>query len=384
MKTTQNTVVARSPLSSELVTGFVKVENDEGRLRLRFSYGGKRHTIAVGLPDSQINRIVAQQKATQIELDIASGNFDSTLKKYKPPKASSKKPATATVPGLFQKFMDTQSKAKDLQVGSLCRYTATLRHLEAFFPKESPDGIDAKSAENFARYLKRQVADRTAKDYLILVQSCWNWAEQTVEHNPWSAVLNQVKPAPKQKVKPFTLAEVQAILTEFGTNRYYQHYADFVAFLFGTGCRFGEAAALRWRHIADDYSTVWIGESVSRGVCKTTKTGKDRTVTLTAKVAAMLAARKPKHADPNALVFPAPKGSYINDHTFRRRAWSRILDKLKIHYRKPYATRHTAISHALANGADPLAIAEQTGHDPQILFKHYASVIRKTAVMVEF
>ena len=52
-----------------------------------------------------------------------------------------------------------------------------------------------------------------------------------------------------------------------------------------------------------------------------------------------------------------------------------MLEKLEIEYRKPYATRHTAISHALANGANPLAVAEQTGHDPQILFKHYASVL---------
>lgn len=46
--------------------------------------------------------------------------------------------------------------------------------------------------------------------------------------------------------------------------------------------------------------------------------------------------------------------------------------------------RHTAIRHALANGANPLAVAEQPGHDPQILFKHYAAVIQKSAVMVEF
>jgi integrase len=232
--------------------------------------------------------------------------------------------------------------------------------------------------------LQKQVSERTAKDYLILVQSCWNWASQTLEQNPWQVVLNQVKPAPKQKVKPFTLAEVQTILQAFRTDRYYQHYADFVAFLFGTGCRFGEAVALKWKHIADDCSTVWIGESVSRGVRKTTKTGKARTVTLTPKVAEMLAARKPASRDPEALVFPAPSGKPINDHTFRRRAWKKILTRLETGYRKPYATRHTAISHALANGANPLAVAEETGHDPQILFKHYASVIQKSAVMVEF
>jgi len=36
------------------------------------------------LPDSKVNRTVAEQKARQIELDIASGNFDESLRKYKP------------------------------------------------------------------------------------------------------------------------------------------------------------------------------------------------------------------------------------------------------------------------------------------------------------
>ena len=180
------------------------------------------------------------------------------------------------------------------------------------------------------------------------------------------------------------MAEVQAILAAFKTDRYYRHYADFVAFLFGTGCRLGEAVALQWKHVADDCSTVWIGESVSRGIRKTTKTGKDRTLTLTPKMAALLEDRKPANVSPERLVFPAPSGKPINDHTFRRRAWKTIINRLGIDYRKPYATRHTAISHALANGANPLAVAEETGHDPQILFNHYASVIRRSAVMVEF
>ncbi|MEO1347525.1 MAG: tyrosine-type recombinase/integrase [Cyanobacteria bacterium J06635_15] len=384
MNTIQLPVAVRATLSSKTGMGLVKVENDEGRLRLRFSYGGKRKTLAVGLPDSKINRMVAQQKATQIELDIASGNFDATLKKYKPPKAESAKKPEARVVGLFEKFTKAQTKAKDLQVGSLCRYNATLRHLETFFPNQSAIAIDDDCTEAFAEYLREQVAERTAKDYLILVQSCWNWAEETLENNPWPPVIDKVKPAPKQKVKPFTLDEVQAILAAFKTDRYYRHYADFVAFLFGTGCRFGEAVALKWKHIADDYSTVWIGESVSRGVRKTTKTGKDRTVILTSNMAEMLSARKPDHVDPETSVFLSPKGKFINDRSFRRRAWTKLITKLKIRYRKPYATRHTAISHALANGANPLAVAEQTGHDPQILFKHYASVIQQSAVMVEF
>ncbi|MEM8717307.1 MAG: phage integrase SAM-like domain-containing protein, partial [Cyanobacteria bacterium P01_G01_bin.4] len=125
-----------------------------------------------------------------------------------------------------QKFVAAQTKAKDLQVGSLCRYTATLRHLEVFFPNQSPDKIDANLAEAFSQYLKGEVADRTVKDYLILVQACWNWVGDTTAENPWSRVLSQVKPSPKQKVRPFTVTEVQAILKSFECDRYYRHYAS--------------------------------------------------------------------------------------------------------------------------------------------------------------
>lgn len=373
-----------SASKNEIKKSLVKVENDDGRLRLRFTYRGKRYSMAVGLPDSKVNRIFAQQKANQIELDIVSGNFDLTLKKYKPLKATSKNLAMMEVAELFRKFIESQTKAKNLQKGSLCRYTATLIHLERFFASKPADKIDNFLAEAFLEYLLNQVCERTAKDYLILVKACWEWSEEALTLNPWSTVLGKVKPSPKQKVKPFTVAEVRMILEAFRTDRYYRHYVDFVAFLFGTGCRFGEAVALQWKHVADDYSTVWIGESVSRGVRKTTKTGKDRTVTLTSKVSNMLEYRKPINWDSEDLVFPAPKGGTINDRSFRRRAWKKILEQLEIQYRKPYATRHTAISHALANGANPLAVAEATGHDPQILFKHYASVIQSSAVMIEF
>jgi len=362
----------------------VKVENDDGRLRLRFTHAGKRYSMAIGLPDSKINQAVAQQKATQIELDIASGNFDPTLKKYKTPRLNNRTVSAVSVGELFTRFMEDQRKAKSLHVGSLCRYTGTLRHLEHYFQSKSAESVDSASASGFREYLKRKVSDRTAKDYIILIQACWNWAKDELPHNPWTDVLTKVKPAPKQKVKPFSAQEVQAIQQAFAESPHYQHYADFIAFLFGTACRFGEAVALKWEHISDDFSTIWIGESVSRGVRKTTKTGKDRTVHLSSKVSAMLRQRKQDEHRPSDLVFPAPQGGCISDHTFRRRAWKSILAGLEIDYRKPYATRHTAISHALANGANPLQVAEQTGHDPEILFKHYASVIQRQSVMVEF
>ena len=62
--------------------GCVAVENSKNRLRLRWSCEGKRYCLSLGLTYNLINLKLAQKTANQIELDIASGNFDSSLDKY--------------------------------------------------------------------------------------------------------------------------------------------------------------------------------------------------------------------------------------------------------------------------------------------------------------
>jgi integrase len=85
---------------------------------------------------------------------------------------------------------------------------------------------------------------------------------------------------------------------------------------------------------------------------------------------------------PDDLVLPAPMGGAIDDQNFRPRAWKQILVGCSIEYRRHYALRHSAISHALANGANPIAIAEQTGHSLKVLLETYAHVIAKEYLFV--
>ncbi|NJM96054.1 MAG: site-specific integrase, partial [Phormidesmis sp. RL_2_1] len=103
--------------------------------------------------------------------------------------------------------------------------------MEKFFSRKEAESVNETDARAFAEYLHARVSERSVKDYIILVQSCWSWAAEAVPENPWQSVLKQIKPAPKQKVKPFTAEEVQRILEGFGCDRHYQHYADFVTFL---------------------------------------------------------------------------------------------------------------------------------------------------------
>lgn len=379
----------------------VYVERDRTRLRIRVVYEGKKHQFSTGLIDTKTNRAYAQGIASRIELDMVSGQFDPTLLKYRP-NAVGSNPAGVSCPELFERFTQHRFKDYGLAPGSRSRYTCIQNYLLARLDVPAHQ-IGDRTAGDFAAYLSERLSGITAKTYIYLIAAAWDWAKgryHISDPNPWAGLAVKIKTQQQQRVKPFTAAEVKAIIGAFRSSKRYQHYADFVTFLFGVGCRFGEAAGLQWKHVADDYQTCWIGESVSRGHRKSTKTGKARTVTLSPMVAKMLGDRAaslksnyqrvgnsthvlnlPK---PDDLVFPSPKGLPINDHRFRARAWKAILEQCHIEYRKPYAVRHSAISHALANGANPMDLAEQTGHDKRVLLSTYAHAIAKQSLFVEF
>jgi integrase len=109
--------------------GTVSVQVFKDRLRLCWSYHGKRYFLYVGLPDSKINRVVAEQKARQIEGDMATGNFDSSLRKYKPEYQQQALRISAIA--RFERFM--VHKAKEVTPRTMQKYRATLGYLKSFF-----------------------------------------------------------------------------------------------------------------------------------------------------------------------------------------------------------------------------------------------------------
>jgi integrase len=368
--------------------GTVVVEKFKNRLRLRWRVTGERYCLSLGLPDTKESRKLAEVKARQIELDIISGNFDRTLTKYKPQSLVQSKPAAIvnliTCGELFQQFIDY--KAKFLHPRSLDRYKTTLKYLQQFhcngtsrisLADKPAIHLEQSCSEQFNLWLKSKNAERARKERLILLSACWVWGKTRgiVETNPWQDLQKQVREAPKQPPKPFTKDEVRAILAAFKTHLQYKHYADFVEFMFLTGVRTAEAIGLRWQHISEDFASVWIGESLSRGVRKSTKTNKARYIPLNDKLKTLLKARVPENYQPDDLVFPSPDGLPIDDHNFRNRAWLKILEQAGVEYRKPYNTRHTFVSMCLEAGMNPVVVASITGHDVQTLYRNYAGCV---------
>jgi integrase len=361
-------------------------------LRLVWYYQGKRQRLSLGVADNPIGRALANKKMADIKIDLESGHYDETLLRYKPRKLGAN-PTEISAVDLFEKYVIHYKKNHDIAHGSGLRLKAIASKLEQFLGKKQANKVTESVAEKVVEQWAESASAQTIKSYLYYLKGCWDWAKDkyhVVEPNPWDDCLirsrSRGNSKPSKQKKPFTIAELQAIISAFAANPYYYHYTEFIIFLASTACRFGEVAGLRWQHLGSGYTTVWIGQSISRGHQnqKGTKTGKHRTIQLPPNVKSMLVARFNRLSpQPDELVFPSPKGLPINDHTFRRRAWKTILESCQIEYRSPYNLRHTAISHALHNGANYIALAEQTGHDKRMMLSTYAHAIGSECLFVD-
>ncbi|HEY9696777.1 MAG TPA: tyrosine-type recombinase/integrase [Trichocoleus sp.] len=351
--------------------GSVVVQNFRDRLRLCWSYQGKRFYLYLGLPEGKVNRLVAEAKARVIEGDLATGNFDRTLAKYKPQNPNHSR---VKVTELFEQF--TQYKSKSVYQQTLAKYQAFQGHLAQHFREQIAENVTEADVEKFQAYLSRKLAPVTLREWLKLGNAAWQWGQKKgiVVSNPWGGV--RVKVPPRQAPKPFTSEEIKKIVAAFRNNSEYSHYADFVNFLLGVGCRIGEAIALKWKHLSDDYSVCWIGESYSRQGRKATKTERDRFVSIPPRLQQMLQQRRLKNSGPDDLIFTSAEGCAIRDGNFRKRYWKPVLEAGGIPYRSPRNTRHTLISHALDRGMSPAAISEQTGHRIETLLRRYAGNVQ--------
>jgi integrase len=354
------------------MAALVKVGACNGWLRLRWSWERKTKTFYLGLPDTKVARAIATGKAAIIEADLISGNYDPTLVKYRGEQNTPKPIDKKTIAKALAEF--TEYKRPKIDPDTLKKYAILGRVLGDEVGQMSVDLSD-EEAEAIRETMGAEIADSTLKDRLSTLRACWRWGIKRgwALTNPWDDI--RVKIAPKQPPRPFTKLEIQTILQGFRGHKTHSVYACYVEFLFATGCRTGEAIGLQWVHLEDDCSQVWIGESVSNGTRKTTKTNKEREFRLSDQTRAMLLARRPESPKPEDLVFPAPEGGTIDARNFRNRAWKDILKDSGVAYRRPYNTRHTFISHALKQRMDPMFIARMTGHNPKTLFANYAAVI---------
>lgn len=349
--------------------GTVSVKTDRGRLRLVWSWQGKRYFLALGLHDTRLNRVLAEEKAKSIEKDILLGQFDQTLNRYQP-----RQPDKTALTGqdLINRFL---SKEKgQLSKQAQYKYGAVTKHLLRAFGTKPAIDLTEQDAEKFTNKVGETLLPETVFQYLSILRACWSWAAEVYNFplNPWNKVIKKVRGHPKRKVDPFDGIEVVKILQGFAHSKSYAFYLDYVRFNFSIGTRLGEAIGLTWEHVSDDCSQVWISQSYSLTAgLKETKTSESRWITVPPDIQKMLLRRKEVRGD-ESFVFPAKKGGPLNGHWFGAGPWKKVLKQAGVRYRRPYTMRATFISTALTNGMHYLQLAEITGHQPETLLKFYS------------
>jgi integrase len=361
----------------EASNGTIGVESVQGRLRLRLPsqlFAGEQKYLTLGFADTGLNRKAAQAKARQIELDIISGNFDPTLAKYKPQihlSLGSEPPKGFSLLQLWEEY--AEFKAQIVSTTTVIRdFRRTRNHIKSL-PTQTPE--DAHIIRDF---LFEKTTPSAAKKVLVQLNACCHWAIEMgllKGANPFAGLANQIETSSKkpEEINPFTAAERDLIIAGFESSRFYSYYTPYVKFLFLTGCRTSEAVGLQWKHIAPDLSAITFCEALVEKRRKDTKTHESRSFPCNDSLRSLLQSIRPSELpDPESLVFPAPKGGYINAHNFITRAWKKVLEGLPIEYRPQYHTRHTFITLALENGVDARDVGRMVGNSPLLIYKHYA------------
>ncbi len=377
----------------------VTIEQMGNRLTLRATLPPKpgsiktkahQQRIYLGVHANPTGVKVAEAKAREIgaQLELRTFSWDP----YLPEKE--KTPALSTLK-LWDRFVDY--KAPSLEETTLKSvYARTRTKLVRY---ELPISTRLEAIE-FRDWLLLGCKPVTAKKYITLLNACHTWAISCglLEKNPFADMARELKARSDDTPDPFTLDEVNAILSAFKSSSLYSYYYPYVKFLFLTGARPEDGVGLLWKHVNLARGEILFCEAVNTAlnIRKGTKTHEVRTFPLNDELRALLEERRPRNCDPRSPVFLSKEGKQLRHGNFTRRAWNGynykpgkfipgIVTQLTntgeiSHYREPYAMRDTFISHCLEQGINPVQVGKWVGNSPEVIHRHYAGIINKTAV----
>jgi integrase len=253
----------------------------------------------------------------------------------------------------------------------------------------------ASSASLLLTELLQRYAASTARKVLLYARAANHWAieEELLAKNFYSRLFKSIPKSQRsgRSGKCFEKHEIEYILAAFASNEFvskfsvhlHSHYREYVEFLALTGFRPEEAIALEWGDIKS--GRIIVSRAYSQGILKETKTYESRSFPINSQLGKLLQSL-PRTQD---LVFPAPEGSYINQHNFGERYWKLIVKKLvsagKIaDYLPTYNLRHSWITRMLRSGLDIATVAKLAGNKPDTIMKHYLAARTQDLVLPEF
>ena len=229
----------------------------------------------------------------------------------------------------------------ELRAGEICAWRRTL-----------PEGHRFEATQALRQVLNAAVA----------------W--QLLDVNPAKrGVANPLRRFPE--TRPFeSWDELRAVAAQLGAVT-----RPMVMFGAATGLRPAELVALELRDVDRAGGVVYVRRQLVRGQIKQTKTQRSvRAVPLQA-IALEALDRRPASGSP--ILFPAPRGGYIDLHNFRARNWRPAQVAAGVDpVRRPYDLRHTYATFALRAGISIFDLSRFMGASLAMIDRHYGHLAR--------
>ena len=233
-----------------------------------------------------------------------------------------------------------------------------------------------------------EITRRTLQQF----KACGDWAMNSdlIDINPFEGMQKRIPPRVHRETAyaAFTTEERDRIILAFEER--YPFYASWVKFLFWTGARPEEAAALRWKHIAPDFRELIIAEALPIGQTEAQST-KNRRVTrfpcnmrLQHLLQSQTLEKQPIDLSREAFVFPGKEGGRFHYTNFQRRYWHPLVSELLesgqvAFYLSQYHARHTWITLALEH-LEVQDVSYLARVSTMVIYKHYAGRSRKILI----
>jgi integrase len=195
-------------------------------------------------------------------------------------------------------------------------------------------------------------------------------AWELIDFNPARRGVDNPRPRSQEKHPFESWAEIDAVAAHLGPLD-----GPMVVFAAATGLRPAELFALEQRDVDRAAGVVYVRRAFAYGRLKKTKTRRSlRAVPLQA---IALGALDRLQRSANRLLFPAPRGGYIDLRNFRRRKWKPAQIAAGIEpLRQPYDLRHTYATFALRAGVSIFDLSRFMGASLAMIDRHYGHLAR--------